>query len=255
VNIEMAKKIIILNGYNMKKILSLTILILVIVFMAGAQDLTLEGILANHYKAVGYEKLQKVNTILMTGTMIQQDAMPVKIFRMRPDKFRMEFDIQDITAYQGYDGQVAWWTAPWTGNPKPQVMPADRARDLKSRADFDGLLYNWKEKGHVVQLAGLDTIGQALAYKLKVTKNDGSTEYYSIDTSNFLVQKRIYFRTIRGQEVPMEYYYTDYRSVQGVMFAFTQDLMVGGQPYNSLQFDEIELDKPIDVQVFHMPEK
>ena len=223
--------------------------------MAGAQDLSLSDILVKHYQAMGLKNLQSVKTIIMTGTMIQQDAMPVKIFRMRPDQYLMEFDIQDITSYQGFDGQNAWWTTPWTGNPKPQLMPDDRAKDLKTKANFDGLLYNWKEKGHLVELIGRDTVEKLPAYRLKVTKKGGGVEFFFIDTIQFLIQKRMYNRIVRSQEVTMENYYRDYRLVQGVMFSFTQDTHYGGQPYNSLQFDTIELNKPIDGTIFHMPAK
>ena len=73
----------------MKIKLSVTIAILLVFSTACAQDLPLDDILLKHYKAIGFENLQKVNTIIMTGTMIQQDAMPVKIIRKRPDKYLM----------------------------------------------------------------------------------------------------------------------------------------------------------------------
>ena len=239
----------------MKKNASLTIAILLFFFTAGAQDLSLDDLLLKHYKAMGFENLQTVNTIIMTGTMIQQDAMPVKIIRKRPDQYLMEFDIQDITAYQGYDGQTAWWTTPWTGNPKPQLMPEDRAREMKTRADFDGLLYNWKAKGHTVEIVGRDSVEKAPVYKLKITKKDGGTEFLFMDAAKFIILKRLYHRMVRGQEVAMENYFRDYRPVQGVMFSFTQDTQYGGQPYNSLQLDAIELNKPVDARVFSMSEK
>ncbi len=237
----------------MKKILSVTFAILMIFSIAGAQELALDEILSKYYKAMGIENLLKVNTIIMTGTMIQQDAMPAKIVKMRPDQFLMEFDIQDITAYQAYDGQTAWWTTPWTGNPKPQVMPDDRAKDLKSKADFEGLLFDWKIKGHTVELAGRDTVEKSPVYKLKITKKDGGVEFLFIDATKFIVQKRMYNRMVRGQDVIMEIYFRDYRMVQGIMFAFTQDTYFGGQPYNSLQLDTIELNKPVDAKIFRMP--
>jgi hypothetical protein len=189
----------------------------------------------------------------MTGTMIQQDAMPVKITRMRPDKYVMEFDIQDITAWQAFDGTTAWMTAPWTGNPKPQVMPEDRARDMKTRADFYGVLVNWKEKGHLVELVGRDTVEMAPVYKLKVTKKDGGIEYLYIDLQTFLISKRMYNRIVRGNEVAMENYYRDYREVEGIMYAYTNDTHFGGQPYNSLQIETIELNKPVEEKIFRMP--
>ena len=239
----------------MKKILSVTFAILMIFSFAGAQELALDEILMKYYKAMGIENLRKVNTVIMRGTMIQQDAMPVKIIKMHPDLFLMEFDIQDITAYQAYDGQTAWWTTPWTGNPKPQVMPDDRAKDLRSKADFEGLLFDWKIKGHIVELAGRDTVEKSPVYKLKITKKDGGVEFLFIDATKFIVQKRMYNRMVRGQDVTMEIYFRDYRMVQGIMFAFTQDTHFGGQPYNSLQLDTIELNKPVDAQIFRMPSK
>jgi hypothetical protein len=141
-----------------------------------SQEMKLDEILDKYYKAGGLDKLQKVQTITMTGTMVQQDAMPVKIIKMRPDKYLMEFDVADITAYQAYDGKTAWMTAPWTGNPKPQVMPEDRVKDLKPRTDFDGLLFNWQAKGHKAELVGNDSLIDNLAYKIKLTRNDGGIE-------------------------------------------------------------------------------
>ncbi|MEI6434878.1 MAG: hypothetical protein WCP32_08550 [Bacteroidota bacterium] len=237
----------------MKKSSFLAISILLIMSMATAQEFSLDEILAKHSKALGYENLQKVNTVTMTGTLIQADAMPVKITRMRPDKFVMEFDIQDITAWQAYDGKTAWFTAPYTGNPKPQVMPEDRAKEMKTRADFEGVLMNWKAKGHTVELVGRDTVENSPAYKLKITKNDGGVEFLFIDAGSFLISKRLYNRLSRGKEVAMENFFRDYRAVQGVMFSFTQDTHFGGQPYNSLQLDSIELNKPVDEKIFQMP--
>jgi len=237
----------------MDKKITIFIVGMLISALAFSQDPGIDEIFSLHYKALGMEKLLKVNTIVMTGTMIQQDAMPVKIVRMRPSYYLMEFDIQDITAYQAYDGEIAWWTTPWTGNPKPQLMPEERLKDMRTRADFDGLLYNWKQKGHAIELLGRDTIDNSL-YKLKVTKKDGGTEYLFIDATTFLVQKRLYYRMIRGQEVAMENYFKDYRPVNGVMFAFTQDTHFGGQPYNSLQLESIELDQPVDNQIFRRPD-
>jgi len=62
-------------------------------------------------------------------------------------KYLLEFDIQDITGFQGYDGQTAWSTAPWTGNPKPQVMPDDRDRNLRSRGILTDYFITGRKRG------------------------------------------------------------------------------------------------------------
>ncbi len=232
---------------------------LVLILLAGipvmAQELSVDELLARYYKAVGMEHLKKVNSMVMTGLMTQNDVMPVKVYRLRPDKYLMEFDIADLTAYQGYDGNTAWMTAPWTGNPKPQVMPPDRAGAMKITAEFEGILFDWKAKGHLVELAGKDTVDQVIMNKLKITKNDGGVEYLFLDPADNLIKKRLYNRMIRGKETAMENYYSDYRPVEGIMFGFKQDTRIGGQPYNSLQFETIELNKEVDPGLFSMPKQ
>ena len=219
-----------------------------------AQELTLEQILGNYYQAGNFDKLQQVKTIIMTGSIVQQDLMPVKIIRVRPDKYLMEFDVADMTAYQAYDGLTAWMTAPWTGNAMPQVMTADRTTDLKNRADMDGLLFNWKEKGHTLEMAGKDTVDGNPAYKIKVTRKEGGIEYHCIDVKSFMLVKRLYFRKAGGKEVTVESFYRDYRKVDGIPFAFAIETNNGGR-VNEIQFESVVLNQPVDLKIFTMPEK
>jgi hypothetical protein len=237
----------------MKRILIIGCVLVFSSVMIKAQEMKLDEILDNYFKVNGFDKMHKVQTIIMKGSLVQQDIMPLKIIRMRPDKFLMEFDVQDITAYQAYDGKTAWMTTPWTGNPKPQIMPEDRARDIKNRADFDGLIVDWKVKGHNAEQAGMDSISNSPAYKIRLTRKDGGIEYYFIDARSFLLQKRISYRMMRGKEVEIENYFHDYRAIEGIMFPFVIDASIDGQPYSSNQFETIELNKPVDETMFEMP--
>jgi hypothetical protein len=218
-----------------------------------AQELTLDQVLDNYFKANELDKLSQVKTIVMTGTIVQQDLMPVKIIRVRPDKYLMEFDVADMTAYQAFDGQVAWMTAPWTGNAAPQVMPPDRATDLRNRADIDGLLFNWKVKGHLAELAGKDTLNGLELFKIKITRKDGGIEYHFIDASGFRLQKRLSYRQAGGKEVTVENFYRDYRMVDGIPFAFTVETNNAGR-VNEIQLESVELNMPVDLKIFSMPE-
>jgi hypothetical protein len=224
-------------------------------FIAGiyAQGMKLEDILDNYFKVNGFDKMQKIQTIIMKGTLVQQDIMPVKIVKMRPNKYLMEFDVADITAYQAFDGITAWMTTPWTGNPKPQLMPEDRAINMRNTADFDGVLFNWKDKGHSAEFVGVDSVANTQAYKIKLTRKDGGIEFYFIDTKNYLLQKRISFRMMRGKEVQVENFFHDYRAVDGITFPFVIDGSIDGQHYSSNQYETIELNTPVDAKLFEMP--
>jgi hypothetical protein len=219
-----------------------------------AQEMTLDKLLENYYRAGNFGKLGAVKTVIMTGSIVQQDLMPVKIIRMRPDKYLMEYDVADMTAYLGYDGDTAWLTAPWTGNADPQVAPAERTTDLKVRADLDGVLVDASEKGHKLELSGTDTLDGAILYKIKVTRKDGGVEYDCIDAGTFRLVKRITTRQMRGQEVRVENYYRDYREVEGIPFAFTVETRYPNFS-TEMQFDSLLIDRPVDPKVFEMPGK
>lgn len=218
-----------------------------------AQELKLDDVLNNYYKASGLDKLQKVNTIIMSGTQTTHVVMPVKIYRVRPNKVRMERDVNDITGLTVYDGQTGWTTAPWTKNPNPQVAAGPILTDILNAADFDGLLYKWKEKGHTAELVGKEISDNVEVYRIKFTRKDGGLEYYLIDSKTFLLQRKVFKRMVKDKEVEVQNVFTDYKSVEGVMFAFTNENLMGGQTTSTTQFDSIEVNKPIDDKLFTMP--
>ena len=238
----------------MKKIYLSVLYIVIIVLPVVSQELTIDQVLDKYYKANGFDKMQKINTIIMSGFITRQDYMPMKILKMRPDKYKMEFDIQDITAYQSYDGQTGWMTAPWTGNSKPQIMQEEAIKDVKIKADFDGAIYKWKEKEHKAELIGKENLNDKEVYKVKLTRKDGGVEYYFIDTMDYLLQKKLTTRMSRGKEIEVESFYTDYRDVEGIKFAFANENLMGGQPYSSIQYETIEVNKTVDEKTFKMPE-
>ncbi|MBE0647108.1 MAG: hypothetical protein IH596_04910 [Bacteroidales bacterium] len=225
---------------------------LLLLISAQAQDLTLDEIMTKHYQASGMEKLQQVNTVIMIGLRVQQDIMPLKIVRKRPNLSLMEFDVADLTAYQAYDGNIGWSTAPWTGDASPKPLPESRTRDLMYQSDFDGMLYNWKEKGHHLELEGVDTMDTKLAYKIKLVRADSAIQYYFIGMGDFLLKKQTTFRMIRGEEISIENIFTDYRPVEGIPFAFNIETRYPGRSV-SMEFETIELNQSVEDDLFKMP--
>ncbi len=236
------------------KNIHILLLFILLTFSAYAQDLSIKQILEKHYTTSGFDKLQKVNTIIMTGHITKQDYMPMKIIKMRPDKYKMEFDIQDLTAYQSYDGKTAWMTAPWTGNAKPQIMNEDAAKDIKIKSDFDGVLYNCKDKKHIAELIGKESINNIEVYKIKLTLKEGGTEYYYIDTQYFILQKKTIIRISKGKEIEVASIYSDYRDIGGIKFPFISENFMDGQPYSTIQYDTIELNKTVNETIFKITE-
>lgn len=239
----------------MKKLFILVGVLFIAASTINAQDLTLEQILDKYYQANGIDKLQNVKTIIMTGSITNWVVMPTKVYRVRPNKYRMERDVNDITGLTVYDGQTAWSTAPWTKNPNPQVMPEPGLSEVKIQADFDGLFYNWKEKGHKLELVGQEKLGELNVYRIKVTRSDNIVEEYLIDSKTFFIQKKLGIRNVRGKDIKIDFTYSDYRLVEGVMFPFNIMNRSEGQPAPAeTQYDTIEVNKSVDDNLFVMPQ-
>ncbi|RPH31603.1 MAG: hypothetical protein EHM93_13000 [Bacteroidales bacterium] len=237
----------------MKKTFSLVGVLLLASSTLFAQELTLDDVLNNYYKASGFDKLQQVNTIIMSGMQTTHVVMPAKIYKVRPNKVRMERDVNDITGLTVYDGQTGWTTAPWSRNPNPQIAAGPILIDILNAADFDGILYNWKAKDHNAELVGKEAIDNTEVYRIKFTRKDGGIEFYLIDSKAFLLQRKIFKRMVRDKEMEVQNVYSDYKPIEGVMFAFTNETLMGGQVTSSTQYESIEVNKPVDDKLFLMP--
>jgi outer membrane lipoprotein-sorting protein len=222
-------------------------------YFIGAQTPNLDKILKEYYKANGLDKLKNVKTIFMSGTITRNDLMPVKISKMRPDKYRMDFELADLEAVQAYDGKNGWSVAPWTGNPKATVMDKETLKEIKVSADFEGILYNYKEKGHSAELIGKDSIDNEQAYKIKLTRNDGGIENYYITINDYKLVRRVSNRLIRGKEIEVINNYSNYTDIHGTKFPFVVETQIGGQRYSLIEYETIELNTDFDEKIFDMP--
>lgn len=237
----------------MKKLFVLVGVLLIAASKLTAQDLNLEQILEKHYKAAGLDNLQNVKTIIISGTITTNVIMPIKYFKVRPNKYRMERDVADITGLWIFDGQNGWTTAPWTDNPNPQVATGAALTDLQLQADFDGSIYNWKAKGHKAELVGVEKSDGSNVYRIKLIRNDGGIEYYLINANSFLLLKKISYKNNQGKNVEVENVFSDYRCIAGVMFAFDIVSNLDGQPSSEIIYETVDLNQPVDDEIFVMP--
>ena len=88
---------------------------------ASAQEVTLEQLLANYYEAIGgLEAWRAVESMKISGTMSMGRGMQPTFTRWvkRPNKIRVEFEIQGNKVVQAYDGHAGWRIMPMRGEPR-----------------------------------------------------------------------------------------------------------------------------------------
>jgi len=223
---------------------------------------TLDEILAKNLEVRGgkgailaVQSTHSTGTMRMGGSAAGALEVPFTAEFKRPDKVRIEFTMQGMTAVQAYDGKVGWAVMPFLGRTEPEEMAEDRLKDIKDQADFDGVLVNYEEKGHTVELIGQEEVDGTSAYKLKVTKANGDVVNLFLDAEYYIEFKADTKREVQGSEVEVSTVFGDYKEVDGLLFAHSMEMSFAGNPAGQvITIETIELNVEIDDDRFTMPE-
>jgi len=244
------------NSPMIRRLLTLT-LSLTVLFCVQASAQTVDDLIKKNIDAHGgIQKLKAVKSMKATGKITPQGLeIPITLQQKRPGMVRMDATFQGKSMVQAYDGTTAWKIDPFQGNPDPEKVAGDDLKDLEEQADLDGPLVDYKQKGHTVELIGKEDMEGTPVYKLKLTLKNGDVRNIYIDAENYLELKVTSKRKTPGGEVDIDQFLGNYKSVNGMMFAFSIDTRINGQSVNTITLDKIELDSAIDEAVFKMPAK
>jgi outer membrane lipoprotein-sorting protein len=217
---------------------------------------TAEELVAKSIEARGgLEKIKAVQTMRLIGTMkVGDETLPSVLELKRPGKSRWEFIFQGETAVQAFDGKSGWMVIPFAGKPEPEPMSARDRKEAEQQADIDGPLVDYKAKGSTIELVGHDA-DHAQDWKLKVTLKNGEVRYIYLDAKTYLQTTTVMTKNLDGDDVEIVSTIGDYKKVGALTLphsfsASTKD----GKETQSLTFEKIELDVPIDDSRFQMPE-
>jgi outer membrane lipoprotein-sorting protein len=241
----------------MKKSIAITFFLASFLSFSGmTQELNLDEILNKYYQTMGIDKMKEWKTFTATGKFITQGMeLPFMNYQKRPDKIRFELEIQGNKMLRVFDGQAGWAVAPWSGSMDPQDMTPDEVKAMKEQTDFEGLLYNWKEKGHKVELIGKEDMQGTPVYKIKAILADGNVETHYIDAENFVTLKVSSVTKIQGNDVESDSYPSNYKEVQGVLMPFAMESKYNGETGERLVIEKYEINTDMNDSLFVKPAK
>jgi outer membrane lipoprotein-sorting protein len=204
----------------------------------------------------GVEALNAVRAMRITATVRPTPEMtiPVTITTARPNKLKQETSVQGQVIVMAFDGQTAWSINPLVGSNTPTVVEGSDLDSLRTQADMDGPLVDYKAKGTTVELLGPETVGDKKTIKLKITRKEGTSQELYLDADTGLEVKAVNQVSRMGQTLTVESYFSDYRSVGGLKLAHTVLQKIGGQDV-TFTIDKVEILPEVDDAVFKMPGK
>ena len=145
----------------------------------------MNDIVARHIEARGgYERIKAIQTMKITRTVVTQFAeLEVVIPETAGSRCASNRRRPVSPRSCAVTPDAAWDFA--GGRPTNRTAQA-AAETRELDADFDGLLVDWKDKGHTVELAGRETLPGADAFKLVVKTKNGATRTIYLDASTYL---------------------------------------------------------------------
>jgi len=237
----------------MKKLIILFFLSLI--FIGSSFSQTVDEILAKYYEAQGQEKLLATNTFTSKGKIMQgQFEIPLTSYQKRPMKFRSEAEFQGMKIISAFDGENGWSINPMMGTNDPQPMTAEQLDRMKIQADYDGMFYNYKDKGYTVEFMGKEPVDDIETYVLKLTRPNGDIITSYIDAENYVILKTKSKMKIQGVDTEAETIFSNYKYVDDILVPFSIETKMNGKTVMQMTFDEFKYNVDLDDSIFEMPE-
>lgn len=241
----------------MKKLFLFMVALLPAVFLASAQNA--DEIIGKYVKAVGgFDKVKAINTIKMTGTVDVGGGIqiPFTNYFSRPEKMKIEATFQGMTQQIVVDGNSGWQINPFMGSKDPEPMNGDQLKVMKQQADFEGHLFNFKEKGYTAEFLGSEDFEGTPVNKISLTGKDGEQTTYFLDAESNLILKEAQTIKMSDTEMQTETIYGDYKDVGGMVMAHSIESKSPGQEGSQkITLNSVELNAPIDAAIYVMPPK
>ena len=227
------------------------------VFSLQASAQTVDQIVSNYLKNIGgAEKIQSVKSLRRSGKYVGGGGFEAVVLQenKRGNSVREEFTLQGMTAINAYDGKTGWKIEPWNGKKDPEALGEEEMKSILEDSDFDGPLVDYQKKGYKIEFAGADKFEGTATLKLKISKSNGDTYVYYLDSEFYVPIKIDTKRIIRGAEREYETVLADYKEVAGWFLPFSFETNVkGSQDKQKIIYETIQANVEIDDKRFEMP--
>jgi hypothetical protein len=216
-----------------------------------------EVVVARYVDAIGgQKKLDGIQNLIIRGTYTEHgQSIDAQLARMRPF-YKLVGDPLHRSAEfeEGYDGS-AWEFYGDPGIVVRTVGPASAA--ARHGLYILGNLVDYKQQGSSVNLVGKVKIEDRDAYQLRVHMLDGFEQDEFIDAKTWLViaDRKVAKVHAFGDDVPSETRWSDYRAVNGVLFAHlnVEVEISTGKELNRFRTDRIDVNQTLDASMFSPP--
>jgi hypothetical protein len=214
---------------------------------------TLDELLALHERARGGKaRWQAVQSLVLRGEQETfSETSSFTLVRAQPGRMRWEYEALRKPTVVVWNGDAGWWIEPLFGG-WPTPLPTMNRKMLARDAQIVPPLLAWRENGDRLELVGETTLEGRPTIELALKRADGEEESWHLDPATGLEVARRSRGSDYGQALEQWTYYSDYRTVAGLVLPHRIDMSYGIRAV-AQTVDSVEVDVEVDPASFALP--
>lgn len=207
-----------------------------------------DEIVANYINAIGgIDNWKKVNSIFYEGKLTVHGT-DVTIYKtvLHGKGMRQNMTTASMTAFQISTPNEGWEFMPFRGQQKPEQLGEGAVKLNADQYDAQGVLVDYKSKGHSIEYLGKETIDGKECYKLQVKHKSGKIEILYFDASSSLMVRSVVKQNENGKEVDVITKLSNYqKQPEGILYPMTI-----GLPMGEMNITKVNVNKPVNESIF-----
>ncbi len=210
---------------------------------------TADEVINKHLEAIGgKENWKKVNSFKMEANInVQGNDIPVTIYQVHNKASKSEINFQGTVNYNIITTEGGWKFFPIMGQASPEPLTEDELKVGRDQLDIQGDFLDYTAKGHKAELLGTEAVEGTDAYKVRLTRKNGSETVYLIDSKTNYIVRAISKVKANGQEIEQTTILSNYQKLpEGIVIPFTME-GVGPAP---IVISKVEVNPTIDQAIF-----
>lgn len=219
---------------------------------------TADEIVSRYISFTGGAKNWKTISTIVSHGEYNYGGMPFPFttYARIPDSYKLVVPYNGKYYAQAYSSGKGWKIDAFKNETKPTPLEGAAARAMANEADveLENVFINYKRKGHAIALHGEDSVIDRKCYVVVLTRKSGETEKYYFDQQSYaLVMKEARAKNPELGGSVLNIYYSDYRDVAGVKFAYKTVCEADAQQILTITVSDIEINEMIDNKTFETP--
>jgi outer membrane lipoprotein-sorting protein len=233
----------------MKTMKNWILAVIAVLLVPSAFAQTIDEVISKHIEAIGgKERLLALKSEKRVGNLnVQGFDIQLTISVVHSVGARTDIAVPGMgEGYQIVNTTKGWNYMPFQGQTSPEEVSEDKVKSGQNQLDLQGSLFNYKDKGHQVELLGKEKVDGVECYKIKlITKGENESTIF-LDATTYLRTKVVAKVKTEEGDSELTTTYSNYKAIpEGYVYAHTQSNERG-----TIEFSTFEINKNIDESIF-----